>query len=1217
MAKIRELFDSSRALTRQIEKVISYQHRTEAQLRAEITEYVVTDHIERSFEDLLKKMQLAQQGGGGHEIGVWVSGFYGSGKSSFTKYLGFSLDRGFTVGGDPFVKLLQNQLLTASTRALFNQVAGVYDAAVIFLDLASEMLAGASMEDISTVLYLKVLKWAGYSEDLKVAELERMLEADGKLDAFKQRVHEVQPDTKWDEVHNQPLVANQIAAELAVEFYPKLFKKTSDFGDLTLHVSKPENRRTEEMVALIRRVSGKKNIIFIIDEVGQYVSAKPSLILNLDGLAKNLKQLGGGSVWIFSTAQQTLTDDNPTAALNSPGLYKLKDRFPIQIHLEAGDIKEICHKRLLTKSAAGEQELGKLFDTSGASLRTATQLTNAGVYSATELTRKLFIDLYPFLPSHFEMLLQLLGRLAKKTGGLGLRSAIKVVQEVLIERSIGSSPLADAPVGNLANTVTFYNSLRRDIQSSFPHVVEGVSKVEQRLPHDDFALNVAKSIAVLQILENLPVTAANLAALMQPNVASPSLKDEVEKALAIMLADGMIPLGEKDGGVRFLTQAAVTLQKQFEQVEYRQADVRAELNGVLRSLFQTLPSTRLAQVRPVSAGIKVGIGGGQFVALEGDKEPIQFHLEFVTPSSYETTRTERENDSRASKERTSVYLLGRADPDADQLATTLVRCNKFLSTHRTASDLEVQEFIRIVEGRAQRTTADLERKLSASLLQGSFVAHGAHEAVSGHGAEVLFAANSFLAAAAAKVFDRYTEASLQADSGLAEKFLTTHLDRITSKEDPLGLVSRAGGKPQVKVDHKALVSLTDYLGQNGQVEGRRLLDHFSAPPFGWSKDTTRYLLAAAFLGGSLKLRIAGQDHQVKSDEALTAFSSNKQFGAVGISLRAEKPNPEALARASDRLRDLSGENILPLEDEIAVAAKKHFPAFQALFGPLAVELRNFGLPAECSERAESLVEDLTEVVSGDGSDAVKRFGGPESPLHDDLVWARNLKKALDNGLQARLTQLQHLRREIASLPDTGTPAELKVGASETLHAIDDILSRDAFFAETAALAKHADALDKQIADTVAKLAAQQAQVRETAVERWSQSPAWQMLDGEARDWLTAGVGKLVCDAKPNAEGLRRLLNHDYTLNHQLRALEAKMAEQASQTRAKPAEISDPEPSSTASPSELAKPETLLLPASLNSAAQLRTLIAQLTAYLAALEAGKSVRLECQILPENK
>lgn len=1216
MPTIRDLFDTSRKLARPIEKVIDYQNRSEEQLSAEISEYVVTDHIEKSFEELLGKMQIAQQGSGGNEIGVWVSGFYGSGKSSFTKYLGFSLDRSMTLGGDPFIKFLQNRIPSAGARAMFNQVSTVYDAAVLFLDLASEMLAGASMEDISTVLYLKVLQWAGYSEDLKVAELERMLEGDGKLDAFKARAKEELGGIDWLNAHNQPLAANQIASQLATEFYPKLFKNAADFSDLTLHVNKAENKRAQEMVDLIRRKSGKKNIIFIIDEVGQYVSAKPSLILNLDGLAKNLKQIGGGSVWIFATAQQTLTDDNPTAALNSPGLYKLKDRFPIHVHLEASDIKEICHKRLLTKSSAGEQTLNQLFEQFGSSLRTATQLADAGVYE-TELTKKIFVDLYPFLPAHFEILLQLLGRLAKKTGGLGLRSAIKVVQEVLVERSHGQHPLADADVGRLANTVTFYDSLRRDIFSSFPHVVDGVQRVEQRLPNESLAQDVAKSIAILQILENLPVTVANIAALMQQAVTSPSIKDDVEKAVDAMLKDAMIPLGEKDGGLRFLTQAAVTLQKQFDQIEYRQADVRAELNGVLRSIFKPLPSARIVQVRPVTAGLRVAIGGGQSVSLEGEKESIQIHVEFAPSSSYDATRTERENDSRSTRERSNIYLLGRVEPDADQLALTLVRCRKFLDAHRTASDPDTQEFVRIVEGRINRTAAELERKLADALLQGSFVAHGAHEAVAGRGADVLDAAKSFLGDSAAKVFDRYDEAAHQADSALAEKFLTTPLDRITSKEDPLPLVSRAGGRPQVKTDHKAIVSINDYLGQCGQVEGRRLLDHFSAPPFGWSKDTTRYLLAASFLGGVIKLRIAGHDHQVTSDESLDAFKSNRAFGAVGVSLRQEQPDPSALLRASDRLRDLSGENIMPLEVDIATAAKKHFPIYQAAFGPLAVDLRNLGLPAECSDRAEALTEDLTSVVSGDGSDAVKRFGSADSALHDDLVWARNLKKSLDNGLRNKLGHLQRLRRDIESLPDSGIPAQLKANAAETIKEVDEVLARSSFFDEIASLSKHADTLDKLISSTVTEIAEQQENLRLESHGRWNDLEDWRELDSDARDWIRQEVEKLAKTVTQDADGLRDLLNHDYTLNHRLRELETTIADKAANSRATRKAQQDGEKKSGENGGEKIIEETLLLPVSLDSAKQIKDLIEQLNSHLATLEAGTPLRLTCQIIQENK
>ncbi|OQX18971.1 MAG: hypothetical protein BWK76_05990 [Desulfobulbaceae bacterium A2] len=1197
MTKILDLFDSTRALNRPIEKVITYQNRTDDQIRAEISEYVVTEHIEESFADLLKKMQMAQQGGGGHEIGVWVSGFYGSGKSSFTKYLGFALDRSMMVGGDSFLKLLQNQLRTASTRALFNQVSTTYDAAVIFLDLASEMLAGASMEDISTVLYLKVLQWAGYSEDLKVAELERMLEIEDRLDAFLTRAKEELDGIDWADARNQPLVANQIAARLANEFYPKLFPSPEDFQNLTLHVNKSEIKRAEEMVELIRRKSGKKNILFIIDEVGQYVSAKPNLILNLDGLAKNLKQIGNGTVWLFATAQQTLTEDNPTAMLNAPGLFKLKDRFPIQVHLEASDIKEICHRRLLTKSATGEKELTALFDTSGASLRTATQLQDGGVYEAP-LDRKTFIDLYPFLPAHFEILLQLLGRLARKTGGLGLRSAIKVLQEVLVERIDHQDRLADNPLGTLANTVTFYNSLRRDIQSSYGYIVEGVKSVADRFPKQPLPLEIAKSIAVLQILENLPVTTRNIAALLQPSVSSPSCRDEVEAAVAALLKDGMVPLGEKNGSLRFLTQAAITLQKQFDQIEYRQVDLRGETNSVLRAIFKPLPSARLNGVRPVTAGLKVVING-QPSSLEGEKEAIQIHVEFVPSDRYEAVRNERENDSRSSHDRATIFLLARSEPEIDQLAMTMVRCHKFLEQHRSAADPETQEFIRIVAERFDRTAMDAERKLLAALAGGSFVAHGACQPVAVSGPDVQQAARNFLAEAAGRVFDRYGEAAHQADSNLPEKFLKTPMDRITSNEDPLAVVSRIGGRAQIKADHKALVSIKDYLGQQGQVEGRRLLERFADPPFGWSKDTTRYLLAAAFLGGEIKLRLAGKDHVVKNDETLAAFASNRAFGAGGVALRMERPDPEALMRAADRLCDLTGENVLPLEDVVADVAKKHFPGYQSTFGPLAVDLRALGLEeTTLIEKAENLANDLTEVVSGDGSDAVKRLGGVESPLHNALVWARQLKKNLENGLREQLKHLYRLRTEIESLPDSGLPAQLKKAATEQLAMVADILGREAFFEETASLGTAAAEIDRLVADTTTELTRQQIDLAQEELNRWQASADWLDLNEDEQVWFNEEINRLALLVDANLDGLKKLLSHDFSLNHRLRDLATQLARKAAAHRDSAQKVDnepDPNPPPTSNDLPPKKPyttktETIVVPKVFTSAKEIDLLL---------------------------
>jgi hypothetical protein len=1209
LLQIRDLFDSNRALNRPIEKVITYQRRSDAQLRAEISEYIVTDNIEDNFERLLKLMQTALQGGGGNEIGVWVSGFYGSGKSSFTKYLGFAVDRTMKVGSDGFLQLLQNQLRTAPVRALFNQVSTTYDPVVVFLDLASEMLAGASMEDISTVLYLKVLQWAGYSEDLKVAELERMLEKDEKLAEFEKRVQTALDGTSWNEVHNQPLVANPVAARLAAEFYPRLFPKAEDFQSIILHVSKSEINRTTEMIELIRRKSGKKNIIFVVDEVGQYVSAKPNLILNLDGLAKNLKQVGGGQVWFFATAQQTLTEDNPSAMINASTLFKLKDRFPIQIHLEASDIKEICHKRLLTKSAVGEQRLGKLYEDLGASLRTATQLKDAGVYEAA-LDRRTFIDLYPFLPAHFEILLQLLGRLARKTGGLGLRSAIKVLQDVLVDgggRAGSESVLADAEVGTLANTVTFYDSLRRDIQSSYGYIVEGVQRVIERHPEQKTFHDVAKSIAVLQILENLPVTAHNIAALLQPSVTSASLVETVSRAVDELLKDSLIPLGEKNGSLRFLTQAAITLQNEFDQIEYRNLDVRAEVNGTLRALFRPLPSARLNSVRPVTAGLRVMIGGGQSVALEGEKEPIQIHVELANPSNYDQTKKERINDSRASREKSSIFLLGRTDPEIDKLAVTLVRCRKFVDAHRNASDPETQDFVRIVDERLQRTAGELEKKVKGALQGGSFVAQGEDRPVSELDSELTESAKIFLGIAAARVFDKYSEAPLQADSALAEKFLKTPLDRATLNEDPLQLITRAGGKASIKSDNKALVSIKDYLMQNGQVEGRRLLEHFNEPSFGWSKDTVRYLLAALFVGGEIKLRIAGQDHLVKNDDTLGAMSSNKAFSAIGISLRQERPDPEALARASDRLRELTGENVLPLEPEIAISAKKCFPGFQQDYSVLGVELANLHLSG--STRADDLSSDLAEVVRGDGSDAVRRLGGQDSPLFDSLKWALKIKKAFGNGLKQVVSTLQELNTEIRQLPDSGVPGELKSKCSELLGQVNDTLAKENFYEASPKLQSSSQGLQKLISGAVGDLAKQQSQVCDRDVSQWQQARDWADLLPDDRAWFIAEADKLKHDAPETLSGLRQLLAHEYDLNHRLRELETQISTRAAQRRKdreKPPEPGE-EVSEPDTPTEIFEAD-VAVPSLFDKVEQLDTVVGQLQGFRPRLAARQRVRI---------
>jgi hypothetical protein len=228
----------------------------------------------------------------------------------------------------------------------------------------------------------RCLQWAGYSRNLKVAAFERMVEKDNRTAELHAKVMRPCRAPPGRGCRTTRLATDALIPKFAHEMYPALFPDAKSFSSRTDGFFQFEDQRVQEMIDIVREKSGKQNIIFIVDEVGQYVASRDNLILNLDGLAKNLKRLGDGKVWIISTAQQTLTEDDPRASLNSDKLYKLKDRFPIQIDLESSDIKEICYRRLLGKSPAGETELGKLFEAHGQALRHNTKLQDAKYYDA-------------------------------------------------------------------------------------------------------------------------------------------------------------------------------------------------------------------------------------------------------------------------------------------------------------------------------------------------------------------------------------------------------------------------------------------------------------------------------------------------------------------------------------------------------------------------------------------------------------------------------------------------------------------------------------------------------------------------------------------------------------------------------------------------------------------------------------------------------------------
>ncbi|MCC6521359.1 MAG: BREX system P-loop protein BrxC [Polyangiaceae bacterium] len=537
MRVIRDVFTQARPIDRRIEKVIDYAATDEARLEQEISEYEVTASVERGLRRFIEAFDDGARLGTVTEIGVWVSGFYGSGKSSLTKYLGLALDSRRKIKGVPFVDRLADRIADRALGLHLKKVAKQHKAAIFMLDLGTDQLAESASDSVANVLYWNVLKELGFSKEKKVADLEIRLEQDQKLAAFEAAYEAHYPGREpWRVIHDDPMLAVTRASALVPAFYPDDFKTPADFRQLRYQPTEDVKELARRTIALVRRRTGCEAIVFFVDEVGQYVAPRRELILNLDGLVRAFKEAGQGKVWFVATAQQTLTEISERASLNSAELFKLKDRFPISLELLATDIREITAQRLLKKNADGEAELKRRYQASAELLELHTHLTDWQGGKGT-LDADTFASLYPFLPSRLDLVLDLIRALARRTGGTGLRSAIRLVQDLLVDASRalpkGVEPLAERPLGRLATVEDVYDTLRQDIHKEHPQAVEGVDRIARHagFKGDALALRVAKAVAALQPLENRPRTAENIAALLYADLGASGHTEAVRQAL--------------------------------------------------------------------------------------------------------------------------------------------------------------------------------------------------------------------------------------------------------------------------------------------------------------------------------------------------------------------------------------------------------------------------------------------------------------------------------------------------------------------------------------------------------------------------------------------------------------------------------------------------------------------------------------------------------------
>lgn len=234
--------------------------------------------------------------------------------------------------------------------------------AVIF-DVSTDRGIRSGSQTITEIMYRLFLHSLGYARDLDLSELEITLETDDRLGAFVDKYTEIY-GKQWDVEKGKVAFAMQQASRVMHELEPETYatvdswrESVKDRADIS------PNLLAERCKALMQKRRPGRSLVFVIDEVGQFVARDVQKMLDLQAVVQSLGRVGRGKMWLIVTSQEKLNELVGGLDDTRVELARLMDRFPqpLQVHLEPSDISEVTSKRVLSKNADAQPVLRELF----------------------------------------------------------------------------------------------------------------------------------------------------------------------------------------------------------------------------------------------------------------------------------------------------------------------------------------------------------------------------------------------------------------------------------------------------------------------------------------------------------------------------------------------------------------------------------------------------------------------------------------------------------------------------------------------------------------------------------------------------------------------------------------------------------------------------------------------------------------------------------------
>ncbi|MCY0970258.1 BREX system P-loop protein BrxC [Chryseobacterium wangxinyae] len=569
---IKNFFEKD--INRNIETVIKADDRDH--ISTEVAEYVITKEIANKIRDLFGNY-TSYSGSNG----VWISGFFGSGKSHLLKILSYVLENKEVDGykcGELFAEKIEDDVLLkgdilSSTR--------IPSESVLFnIDQQAQITTKDDPAAILKVFYKVFYDHVGYyGFQPHVAEFEMWLDKQGKYTEFKSKF-ENNLASDWDTAridYFDPRVTKSISEVLGGIFD----SDPSEYNEILEKLEEKQKQSIEDFAQKVNEYLKTKpsgfRLNFFVDEVGQFISENTKLMLNLQTIAESLATVTRGQSWILVTSQEDMEkivgDMNKS---QNNDFSRIQARFNIKVPLTSANVDEVIEKRLLKKKPEVQINLAETFKKESAHLDTLLSFSDSGVQFKGFKGENDFANKLPFIPYQFDLFQQCRIALAShnafqgKHASVGERSMLGVFQQVIqnIEKESENA---------LVSFDLMFDGLRNELKGQIQNTIQ----LAERNIYNDFSIKVLKTLFLVKYYGNFKTTKRNISVLMINQIDIDLKQHELNIDEALNLLENQSYVQRNGEVYEFLTDE----EKDIEQ-EIKNTDVEEQkVTQLLKEIF--------------------------------------------------------------------------------------------------------------------------------------------------------------------------------------------------------------------------------------------------------------------------------------------------------------------------------------------------------------------------------------------------------------------------------------------------------------------------------------------------------------------------------------------------------------------------------------------------------------------------------------------------------